>query len=417
MKSPRTLFAATTLLIAAAIMTACGASPSSHFVPHQPPPPPTGTNYTTCSGQQMPNWLSPLFQNNYQPAIRALVSNYESNSSVGYIRIGVGKGGEINLPQGWNDQNSGVCYGGYTGTWGYTVGGNSTNSSTWNNYLASMITFEHSLNSSKTLMISITPVTGAGTVTDDFIAPLAVAAGIGYGNQGLEASDITDYPNCGGDWCNLFGSSPPVIKELQTIGQSCPASTSCANSQAQSTGPLPPLLAFGTGIGGVGIPIVPHPANDFELYYQDWLIAYDPTYANSLGVSAADQAAYKAAIQAAAATGAKMQVLFPPQPGDTDFPAVQTYLMSNPDVTGAVISAEWSDFDLGNATTGAHTSYDFSITDGVIQPWIQAGKKVNLVLQDTTYGGSGNCPSSGIGSNGNTGNNCAMPAWMWTVLH
>ena len=364
----------------------------------------------------MPNWRSPLFQNNYQPAIAALVQHYEANSSVDYLRIGLGKGGEINLPQGWNDSNSGVCFGGYSGTWGYSVGGSSQNSSTWNTYLANMIAFEHSLNSSKTLMISITPVNGAGTVTDDFIAPLAVAAGMGYGNQGLESSDITNYPNCGGDWCILFGSSPPVIKELQTIGQSCPASISsnCPNSQAQSTGPLPQLLAFATG---QGVPAVPHPANDFELYYQDWLIAYDPTYAGALGVSTVDQAAYQAAIHAAALTGAKMQVLFPPQPGDTDYPAVKQYLMSNPDVTGTVISAEWSDFDLGDATAGTHSSYNFTITDAVASDWMSAGKRVNIVLQDTTYGGSGNCPNSGIGSNGNTGNNCAMPAWMWTVLH
>ena len=45
------------------------------------------------------------------------------------------------------------------------------------------------------------------------------------------------------------------------------------------------------------------------------------------------------------------------------------------------------------------------------------GQPVNIVLQDTTYGGSGNCPNSGMGSNGNVGSNCAMPAWMWTVLH
>jgi hypothetical protein len=292
------------------------------------------------------------------------------------------------------------------------VGGSSTGSSTWNTYLANMISFEGGLSTSKTMMISITPVTGAGTVTDDFIAPLAVAAGMGYGNQGLEASDITNYPNCGGDWCVLFGSSPPVIKELQTIGQSCPASisSSCPNSQAQSTGPLPPLLAFATTQ-------VPHPANDFELYYQDWLIAYDSNYANALGVSSADQAAYQAAIHAAALTGAKMQVLFPPQPGDTDYAAVQTYLMSNPDVTGTVISAEWSDFDLGNVSAGTHSSYDFSITDNIASGWINAGKRVNIVLQDTTYGGSGNCPSGGTGSNGNEGSNCAIPAWMWTVLH
>jgi hypothetical protein len=269
-----------------------------------------------------------------------------------------------------------------------------------------MITFEGSLNSPKTLMVSITPVNGAGTVTDDFIAPIAVQSGLGYGNQGLESSDITNFPNCGGNWCNLFATVPPVIKELQTIGPSCPTGVACSGQQAD-TGPLPPLLPFATL----------HGANNLELYYQDWLIAYDSSYATSVGVDSTQAAAYQAAIHAAALTGAKMQVLFPPQSGDTDFPAVQQFLMNNPDVTGAVISTEWSDFDLGDATAGTHSTYNFGITDSAIQPWVQAGKKVNLVLQDTTYGGGNNCPNSGIGSNGNVGNDCAMPPWMWTVLH
>jgi hypothetical protein len=390
-------------------MTACGGGGvSSNHVPRNPPPPPpppTGANYTTCAGQQVPNWQSDLFKNNYKPAIQALISNYASNPSVGYIRVGLGKGGEINLPQGWNDQSSGSCFGGYSGTWGYSVGGSTPSSSTWNSYLAEMVGFEGSLNSPKTLLVSITPVNGASTATDDFIAPIAIANHMSFGNQGLQASDITDFPNCGGDWCNLFAQYHPAIAELQTIGQSCPSGVACSGQQAD-TGLLDPLLPFATL----------HGANDLELYYQDWLIAYDSTYASSVGASASS-ALYKAAIQAARAAGAKMQVLFPPQSGDPDFSAVQTFLMSNPDVDGVVISAEWSDFDLGDATSGTHTSYDFSITNGVMQPWIQAGKTVNLVLQDTTYGGSGNCPNSGIGSNGNVGSDCAMPAWMWTVLH
>ena len=391
---------------ALAILTGCGTSVGGNRVPRTPPPPPTGTNYTTCNGQQVPNWLSSKFQSNYQPAIQAFVSHYDSNPNVAYMRIGLGRGGEINLPEGWNNQSSGACFGGYSNTWGYTVGGNSSNSSKWNGYLAAMITFEHSLNSSKTLLVSITPVAGAGTVTDDFIAPIAVQNGVSYGNQGLESSDITDYPNCGGDWCNLFAQDPPVIKELQTIGQSCPTGTTCANQQAASTGPLPPLLSFATL----------HGANDLELYYQDWLIAYDPAYASSVGVDSTQAAEYQAAIHAAALTGAKMQVLFPPQVSDVDYQAVHDFLMSNPDVTGAVISAEWSDFDIGTSDNTAHSTYDFSITDGIMQPWIQAGKKVSLVLQDTTYGGGGSCPMTGIGSNGSAGNNCAMPPYMWNVL-
>ena len=234
MKFPPLLVSISALLVLGLIMTACGGGGvSSNHVPRNPPPPPpppTGANYTTCAGQQVPNWQSDLFKNNYKPAIQALISNYASNPSVGYIRVGLGKGGEINLPQGWNDQSSGSCFGGYSGTWGYSVGGSTPSSSTWNSYLAEMVGFEGSLNSPKTLLVSITPVNGASTATDDFIAPIAIANHMSFGNQGLQASDITDFPNCGGDWCNLFAQYHPAIAELQTIGQSCPSGVDGAAS-------------------------------------------------------------------------------------------------------------------------------------------------------------------------------------------
>jgi hypothetical protein len=397
-----------------AVMSACGGG-SGNGSPGQriPPPPPTGTNYTTCSGQQVPNWQSSLFKTPYQAAIAALVQTYGSNSNIGYIRVGLGRGGEINLPQGWNQQQSSndVCYGGYSGTWGYTVGGSSPSSSTWNTYLDSMVTYEGSLHSGVPLLVSITPINGANpsTITDDFIAGVAHPLGISFGNQGLESSDIANFPNCGGDWCDLFAQYHPQIAELQTLGQSCPDNTTCANNLAQSTGPLTPLLPFA----------IAHGANDLELYYQDWLIAYDADYASSVGASSSS-AAYAQAIQAAASAGATMQVLFPPQQGDntmcgsqTCYAAVQALLTdpsSSPYITGVVIDVDWSDIE----PTQGH--FDFTtITNPAIQQWLIGNKQVNLVFQNTTYGGN-NCPNSGIGSNGNVGSNCAMPPWVWTAL-
>jgi hypothetical protein len=252
-------------------------------------------------------------------------------------------------------------------------------------------------NSPTPLLVSITPVNGAGNEVADFLAPVAVKSGVSFGNQGLESSDMTNPPNnCGGDWCNLFAQNPPTssspIRELQTLGQSCPPGTTCANSLSQSTGPLDALLPFATTNG----------ANDLELYYQDWLIAYDPT--NLL--NSVSGAAYSGAIQSAFVSGAQMQVLFPdPSNGD-----VATYLMNNPFVTGVVVSVDWSDIE---PTQGA---FNFNITNSLIQPWLAAHKNVNLVLENTTYGG-GNCPPTGSGSNGTSGTgNCAMPSWMWTVL-
>jgi hypothetical protein len=90
--------------------------------------------------------------------------------------------------------------------------------------------------------------------------------------------------------------------------------------------------------------------------------------------------------------------------------------MTNPAVSGVVIDVDWSDIDIGNSVAGTHTNYSFAITDAAIQPWIVAGKTVNLVFQNSTYGGGSNCPGTGIGSNGSVGSNCAIPPWMWTAL-
>jgi hypothetical protein len=148
---------------------------------------------------------------------------------------------------------------------------------------------------------------------------------------------------------------------------------------------------------------VPAPGNDLELYYQDWLIAYDPTDPDNGTYGAA----YKSAIEAASAH-ATMQVLFP-DPSNSDIP---TYVLSQSSVTGVVIDVDWSDIQPTSAG-----SFDWTITDASIQRWISAGaKKVNLVFQNTTYAGN-NCGQNSIGSNGQSSSgNCAMPAWMWTVL-
>ena len=411
MKFPRTLLAVSLCAILMAVMSACGGA-SNTFVSKQPPPPPTGTNYTTCnstagSSQLVPNWESQLFISNYQSAISALVTHVSQASyasRIGYIRIGLSKGGEINLPSGWDNSSSGACYGGYTGKWGYTAGSPSAN---WNTYLQTMVEFDRSLNSPIPLLASITPITDIGTEPDDFIAQVAFQNNISYGNQGLEASDITNYPNCGGDWCNLFNQFPVAIRELQTLGQSCPQGVGACSGQQGNTGPLPPVLQFATGQGGSGIPVVPTPANDLEIYYQDWLIAYDPTDPN-----ASYAPAYSSAIAAAKATGAQMQVLFPdPTNGD-----IAQFVLSQPTATGVVIDVDWSDIQPNNSS-----SFDWTITDGEINQWIGAfsspNQKVNLVFQNTTYGGNNCSGGNGVGSNGqDSSGNCAMPAWMWTTL-
>ena len=100
------------------------------------------------------------------------------------------------------------------------------------------------------------------TQVPDYAAPIAASMGIGFGSQGFELSDLTGYPACTADWCNLFsryaGQAP---LELQTYLQSCP-DNSCA------TGSLVNLLPFA----------ISHHATVFEIYYQDWLVGFAPGY-------------------------------------------------------------------------------------------------------------------------------------------
>jgi hypothetical protein len=91
----------------------------------------------------------------------------------------------------------------------------------------------------------------------------------GFGSQGLQASDITNYPNadCSSDWCNMFNTyyQSNDNLELQQLGLSAPVPVAGVNS---ATGDLRPLLPFA----------VSRHMTILELYNLDALLAYDPNY-------------------------------------------------------------------------------------------------------------------------------------------
>jgi hypothetical protein len=215
------------------------------------------SNYTSCitqyGNQQIPNYLDrEAFQIPYQQFMAATIQKYGSNSNIGYIRFGLGHGGESFPVTGWN--TSGSACGDAFAAWGTTI-------STWESYLSTMLNFEATLQSGTQLMVGVTPMGVPDTQVPDFLAPLAVPMGIGFGSQGLQQSDITNYPNCTADWCNLFAKyNRQVPLELQTYLQSCPQNN-C------TTGSLVNLVPFA----------VSHNASVLEIYYQDWLLAFDPS--------------------------------------------------------------------------------------------------------------------------------------------
>ena len=216
------------------------------------------SNYVTCDTQygtqQLPNYLASAFQTNYQNFMAAMIAHYANNPNIGYIRFGLGHGGESLPVANWNDTTS-ACGQAYVNTWGLTI-------QSWETYLSSMLNYEGTLNSPVQLMVGVTPMGNPNTQVPDYAAPIAVQNSMGFGSQGLELSDVNNCSGATADWCQLFGQyTGQVPLELQTYAQSC-TDNNC------TTGSLVNLIPFA----------VANHATIFEVYYQDWLTAYDPNY-------------------------------------------------------------------------------------------------------------------------------------------
>jgi hypothetical protein len=234
----------------------------------------------TCTGEQIPDYFDVAnFQTPYLAFIGAALQKYGSDPAIGYIRVGLGRGGETFPGTGFNgaDPNCTAAF--------INLGFTHQN---WINYLTGMMSQVASMNSSKKqLMVGI--VGGGPDPVPAALAQAVVPEGIGFGSQGLKASDQANYPSCTADWCNLFNQyAGQVPLELQTVGPSCPAGTGqCpSNLDASATGSLVPLIPWAAT----------HKVDILELYHQDWLIAYDPNYPGNSQYGAA----YATAIQAAA---------------------------------------------------------------------------------------------------------------------
>jgi hypothetical protein len=141
----------------------------------------------------------------------------------------------------------------------------------------------------------------------DAAATLAIGNGFGLADQGLQNYDITAFGNFGtasggsltnntyptNDHAYNYNKYPaPPIHEFQTGTFSNPANF--GPYTAGVMGSLVPLIPYAIERGG----------NRFELYYQDWQIAYDSTVANYANY----HLAYQQIIQAILQGGASLTV-------------------------------------------------------------------------------------------------------------
>jgi len=227
------------------------------------------SNTTTCAGEEIPNYFQSAFQLPYEAFMAQVVQHFGNNGSIGYIRIGLGRGGET-----FPAHNFGIdpCTSTFMNNWGWT-------DTTWTNYVDSMLNYESTLKSPKQMGVGIDSYDSDSMPESE--AATAVSLKFGIGNEGLELSDVTNYPHCGADWCALFDQyAGSVPMELQTYLLSDPTNN-------PPVGSLVVLLPFA----------VSHHATVFEIYTDDWLLAFDPNYPGNSTYGAGYVAAFKAAAE------------------------------------------------------------------------------------------------------------------------
>ena len=194
----------------------------------------------------VPVFWNSEFLSSYQSFMAAVVTKFGANPSVGYIRFGLGAGGEI-YP---------ACM--------YFMKDKGFSDSAWQKYIFDMLDYQKSLNSPKQLAVGLNAYGNPPKL--DFsaaVARRAVQDGIAIGNQGLSAEDVRNDAAgkpCMADWCRIFREARgrvPLV--LQTLGPTRP-------DGGGDVGSLTDMLPFALN----------QRVQIFEIYLQDWLVAYDP---------------------------------------------------------------------------------------------------------------------------------------------
>ncbi|HYS30479.1 MAG TPA: hypothetical protein VEQ12_13405 [Candidatus Limnocylindria bacterium] len=236
-----------------------------------------------CGGKTAPTpvYWQPGYANNWRAFIVATVKQFASDPHIGYLRFGLGTGGEGLASAGTKTPS---CLAQWNAA-GYQT--------EWPAYVSRLVAFEGSLHANHQLMVAIN--TFDAMPSPEKVAQEASQDGIGFGMEGLQASDAAaisaGQPCCDSNWCAVFTQFAGTVPlHLQTLYQSDPSGAPATGSEPRGNvrvGPLPPLLQAGLTVH----------AQIFELYAQDWLIAFEPQHPGY----AQYHAAYAQAIDSAAA--------------------------------------------------------------------------------------------------------------------
>jgi hypothetical protein len=206
--------------------------------------------------------VTPAFwTSNYEADYRAFLvqflHHYETMPGIGYMRFGLGTG----------DETFPVLNSTAPGCAGQLAGENFT-IPLWTNYLTGMLGFERSLDSPVQLMVALNGVFyGTPDNVSSTVAAVAAVDGIGIGAESLQSSDYASLNSsgvgCHGfSWCEDFYEHVGKIPlYLQTQGATNP-------NGSGKIGSLVPLVEFSLS----------QHAQIIEIFFADWLAAFDPGY-------------------------------------------------------------------------------------------------------------------------------------------
>ncbi len=213
------------------------------------------TDTVSCPNDgSIPLYWEPAYQQPWRAFESALVAHVAGDPSVGYIRFGLGTGGEDFPVDGFA---GGACFKAWTAK-GLTA-------ARWMDLSISQVDYEASLGSDHPILVGINSFPDAPQLPDK-VAAEAASNGMGFGMQGMTVSQVQDaesHSACYADWCGLFSSwAGQVPLEVQTLSPSTPAG-------GGTSGALPPQLDYA---------ITQAHAQVLELYPEEWLVADDPSW-------------------------------------------------------------------------------------------------------------------------------------------
>jgi hypothetical protein len=247
-----------------------------------------GVPSVACAGQPtMPVYFDPTYEADWKAFIAAAINQFSYGNSplaanVGYMRFATAGGAEALPPPGYND--GGACQAMWTAA-GYSY-------DVWNTHEANIINAMGSVPTDKQIMVSLPNVSGGPNVyaVSNLGAAVAVAKNVGLSFENLGVSNVATATAPPGPcdptakivnlhWCqaytNYVGQVPLAMQPI-----------TATSNISQATMDISKLLQYALS----------NRIQIFELYPEEWLQADSPT---SPGFVAANQAYYKAALQAA----------------------------------------------------------------------------------------------------------------------